>query len=210
MSAAPSTTIAGAISSKAARDRHRAGSRRVPAEGDVSVAGQPESHRSGHLAADGARAAHAARGAGLPEPRAARLAIRRHAQRGLQRRRSDAVADGQGLREHHHAAARAADAHQSVDRGHARAARRRPRTAGDRGRSHARSGNRAEQAGGRRVAAAGRVSAVPEPRSRRSEQERLRAQAYAAYDAAVRLRAGRRSRRSCATPIARRRGRRPR
>ena len=110
VSAAPSTTIAGAIWSKAARDRHAQRPRGVPAEGDVPVAWQSESRPTWSTSL---LMEHELRtqleAAGLSEPRAARVAVRRRAQRGVQRRRSDAGADGQGLREHHHAAARPAD-----------------------------------------------------------------------------------------------------
>ena len=144
----------------------------------------------------------------LSELRAARVAVRRRAQRGLQRRRSDAGADGQGLREHHRAAARAAGAtsistielmREQLAAGLAQPAivvdltlDQVPRRAGRRRAS-------------RRCSRAFRrfPSEIP-----LGEQERLRAQAVRGVRPAVRRRAGRDSRRSCATPIARRRARR--
>ena len=99
--------------------------------------------------------------------------------------------------------------HRSDDRADARAARRRPRAAGDRRRSDARPGDGAEQAGGRASRRCWPRFAVPgaDPaRPNRSGCARRRARRTTSSSSP----AGRDSRRSCATPIVRRRGRRPR
>ncbi len=127
----------------------------------------------------------------------------RRAQPGVHRHRPDAGAHGEGLREHHRAAARAAGVHRPDHRADARAARRRPHAAGDR-RRPASLEQLAAQAGRRRSSRRCWRHSVrlpaDMPRGGAHAPARARPSPPTSSGSCP---AGSVSRRSCATPIAR-------